>query len=624
MNKLFLFGGIAAMALSVASCSSELDQPGSADGNVHFRVQLPAQMRTRAFADGKTASTLTYAVYESGTKNLVTQGVDAYTFDPETLTADVTLQLVNGKKYDIVFWADAPGQNFYKFEPSTQEVTVSYTSLSGNDETRDAFFKCQTFDVTGPINETVELRRPFAQVNLGTDDLQTDAVKQAYADGLKAALSTTAYSTLNLVNGQVSNPTAVSFAAAPAADCTSQPFPYNPNAGTATPNPYEYIAMDYILVDAAKDVIDLTYTFYNGTTANQQPLTVSNVPVQRNYRTNIYGSVLTSPANLKVEVIPAFAGDDYNVSVIDASTPAEFAKALATAKDGDVINLAADMTFAESGIQTIDKDITINVPAGTTVTTARQVNTANFVIAEGANVTLTGNGTFSADNRIFDINGTLTVDGPDFTTTTKTRGSALTVNQGGTLNLNSGTVTVANCGVWVEGDFNMNGGTVKSLNSSSDPEVGGGFSYAVRAITSSANIVINGGEVEGIQGAVGAYAGNITINGGYFHTHPKFGTSDNFYALYVADGEGYAIVNGGYFYAEGRPDVYLVDNHGSIQLKGGFYEDQGRQVTGNDSEQTTIHGICQPASGYEWVADKGISPWGSPYNWAIKPIAENP
>ena len=59
MKKIFLFGGIAAMALSVASCSSELDQPDSADGNVHFRVQLPAQMRTRAFADGKTASTLT-------------------------------------------------------------------------------------------------------------------------------------------------------------------------------------------------------------------------------------------------------------------------------------------------------------------------------------------------------------------------------------------------------------------------------------------------------------------------------------------------------------------------------------------------------------------------------------
>ena len=361
MKKIFLFGGIAAMALSVASCSSELDQPGSADGNVHFRVQLPAQMRTRAFADGKTASTLTYAVYESGTKNLVTQGVDAYTFDPETLTADVTLQLVNGKKYDIVFWADAPGQNFYKFEPSTQEVTVSYTSLSGNDETRDAFFKCQTFDVTGPINETVELRRPFAQVNLGTDDLQTDAVKQAYADGLKVALSTTAYSTLNLVNGQVGKPTAVSFAAAPAADCTSQPFPYNPIAGAATPNPYEYIAMDYILVDAAKDVIDLTYTFYNGTAANQQPLTVSNVPVQRNYRTNIYGSVLTSPANLKVEIIPDFAGDDYNTEIAQVTTADQAAAAI---QAGGNVSVSAPLELLDLSASTPAKPLvlTLNAP----------------------------------------------------------------------------------------------------------------------------------------------------------------------------------------------------------------------------------------------------------------------
>ena len=34
----------------------------------------------------------------------------------------------------------------------------------------------------------------------------------------------------------------------------------------------------------------------------------ANVPVRRNYRTNIYGNILTEEANFNVEIIPAFDG----------------------------------------------------------------------------------------------------------------------------------------------------------------------------------------------------------------------------------------------------------------------------------------------------------------------------
>lgn len=616
MNKLFLLGGVGTLLLGMAACSNDIDEPAiNTDGNVHFKVQLPSYMRTRApFADGKTASTLTYAVYDKESGETVILSEDEVTFDPATLTAQVDLRLVNGKNYDLVFWADSPGNDFYTFDSTARTVTVNYDGVKSNAEDRDAFFASRSISVSGPVNETIELYRPFAQVNLGTDDMKTDAVTSAYKAGLGVALTTTAYNTLNLSTGEVSGtPVPVTFASAPASDCTDL-FPYNPDPAQA--NPYTYISMDYILVPADSEVIDCDYTFYNGTVANPQTLNVSNVPVQRNYRTNIYGSLLTSPANLQIVIRPAFEEPDYNVKVHNVATPDQLLAAISTAKDGDEIHFNGDMSVAQSGIINIDKDLTFVVPAGVTVNTERQVNTANFVVEKGASLTITGGGTMNGTSRIVDVYGDATVENVNFNTSTKNRGAALTVYDGGGLTLESGTVTAANCGVWVEGDFTMNGGTVKSLNSSADPEVGSGFSYAVRAITGSANIVINGGEVEGIQGAVGMYAGNITINGGYFHTHPKFSTADNFYALYVADSSGHAVVNGGYFYAEGKPDVYYVDNHGSLELKGGFYEDQGKQVTGNDNEPTVDHGICQPYAGYEWKAvSDGI------YKWEIVPVS---
>ena len=344
MKKLFYLGGVALVLTGVVSCSSEIDEPGmSGDGNVHFTVKLPAQMRTRAISDGTTASTLTYAVYDKATGELVTLSEDEVNFDATTLTATVDLRLVNGKTYDLVFWADAPGNNFYTFDSTTKSVTIDYTGVTNSDESRDAFFASRSFSVNGPVNETVELYRPFAQVNLGTDDMNTDAVKSAYKNGLGVSLTTTAYSELNLMSGEASGETSVTFAVAPSSQTSSEAFPYNPDASSA--NPYTWISMDYILVNEEKSVIDTEFTFYDGAIANPQTLPVSNVPVQRNYRTNIYGSLLTSPANLQIVISPAFEEPDYNMEVWNGktvTTPAvdEQAKTVTVTKPSELAGLA--------------------------------------------------------------------------------------------------------------------------------------------------------------------------------------------------------------------------------------------------------------------------------------------
>ena len=410
MKKILLMTGAVALMLGAASCSNEIDEPViSGDGNVHFTVKLPEQMRTRAISDGTTASTLTYAVYDNATGELVTLSEDKVNFDPTTLTATVDLNLVNGKTYDLVFWADAPGNTFYTFDSTSKSINVSYTDLTNSDESRDAFFASESFEVTGPVNKTIELRRPFAQINLGTDDMTSDAVKNAYKSGLGVSLKTTAYTTLNLATGEVSGETEVTFTNAPATKTSGEAFPYNPDP--TQPNPYTWISMDYILTSAEKDVIDTEFTFYNGTVANAQTLPVSNVPVQRNYRTNIYGSLLTSPANLQIIIKPEFEEPDYNVDVTSVSTAEQAAAAVAK---GGTVKVSAPIDVIDLTASTPAKPLTlqINSPVGqiklgtteaapqqTTIVVAKDVAYPEFVVPgnNGAirNVTIKGDVTSS-------------------------------------------------------------------------------------------------------------------------------------------------------------------------------------------------------------------------------------
>lgn len=298
----------AAGLLLMTSCSSDeiIEQIApEQDGNVSFTVQLPVDL-TRTFGDGLKATTLSFAVYETGVTPIkpIIVSEDEYTFT--NLQTTVNFRLANGKTYDIIFWADAPvtapAVNPYTFNPNDQTITVNYNGVTTNAENRDAFFTAvKGLKITGPVNQTITLYRPFAQVNLGTDDLGESSIKDAYPD-LKTDLRTTAYTTLNLLSGEVTNPTQITYALesiAPAGEV----FPKG--------SQYTYLSMNYLLVDTNKEVVDCTFDFFN---SNNQiyTLTVNNVPVQRNYRTNIYGSLLTSNANFIIEIEPTFNEPGYD------------------------------------------------------------------------------------------------------------------------------------------------------------------------------------------------------------------------------------------------------------------------------------------------------------------------
>ena len=365
----FALASMVALGMTMTSCSS--DEPMMNEGgNVSFTVELPETIGSRAYSDGLTATNLHYYVYDEDNGSVYLQGTSGTaTFTDRK--AEVNLNLVSGKSYSIVFWADAPDNNIYSYNTSTKEVTVSYVNMAAQDENRDAFCVYEgTFKVTGPINKTITLTRPLAQINVGTSDLA-----KAQASGInltKTGMKVKGvYNTLNVATGEVSGDADVTYTQA--ALPTGETFPVGG---------YNYLAMNYVLVGAEKSTVDVTMTSDN----DQNPeLTFAAVPVQRNYRTNIYGALLTDPANFNVIIDKEYEEPDYSYSLIGSQ--AEFVAAL-NAGQAEIVLKAGEYVFdqtwctlhADTKIIGVDKENTVVKFAKSVYTEGKALTLENLTV----------------------------------------------------------------------------------------------------------------------------------------------------------------------------------------------------------------------------------------------------
>ena len=150
---------------------------------------------------------------------------------------------------------------------------------------------------------------------------------------------------------------------------------------------YTYIGMNYLLVPAEKSLRDMEFTLYADGEENVEThvYNFNTVPVQRNYRTNIYGSLLTSSQSFNVEILPGFEGE-YN---------------LVTDFEGLIGQLAAgkNVTATET-IVANGSNLVLNMNGSTLDNTADLWNEAAFnwslLSVRGGKLTITGNGNFLA------------------------------------------------------------------------------------------------------------------------------------------------------------------------------------------------------------------------------------
>ena len=354
MKKSLIFSMFAATMLLATSCQQDEVFVDNSGAVVTFEISTP-EIATRAFSDGTTATQLQYAVYDADLKLVDREGLKG-TEQFNNKKANIQMDLAAGKTYNVLFWAAAPDAP-YTINYDKLVMNVSYEGAVSNAENRDAFYCFKNITVKqGNESVKVILTRPFAQLNIGTDDLEK-------LDGVSAQNTQVAvpvYSTLDLVNGTATgNVETETFA-----------FAGRPQGETFPVADYEYLAMNYLLVGNDKTVVDVEFSY--GTAESNNTRTFTSIPVRANYRTNIYGSLLTQGVDFNVEIDNNFSNDpenpyNNNYGSYAIASKADLVEALNSALANNENTVVLDA--AHQNIGDLNYGLTqALVPAGTTVT----------------------------------------------------------------------------------------------------------------------------------------------------------------------------------------------------------------------------------------------------------------
>jgi hypothetical protein len=365
------------------SCSQEeiVSQTGG-ESLVSFTVTTP-ELGSRAAGDGKIADKLYYAVYDKEGKivaNVSNTGGQKF-----SMSDNITLHLLNGEEYSILFWAknvDCAAT----FDSETKTLSVP-TTMESNNEAYDAFYAyVAPFTVTGSKQETVKMYRPFAQMNIATTARDITGINTYFSSEVKKSqLKVKTATKMNLTNGElIGDESEVTYTFT---KFYEGEFPVSSS--------YEYLAMNYLLVGAAKELKNVTLEL-----AGDDAETVvvakefKDVPVQRNYRTNIYGNLFTSQTDWSVTLLPEFGGE---YTILKGNVTLEE-------------DLVVDNTLLVN-----NGDVVLNLNGKKIINKLDNATTDVIVVSAGSSLTINGEGTIEAvtGNDGFTIisEGTLTING---------------------------------------------------------------------------------------------------------------------------------------------------------------------------------------------------------------------
>lgn len=456
MKRCF-YSMMAAMVLLLLSACSSDDELSRGNGNealVSFNVELSGGMQTKAISDGATTDQLIVHVFDENGTYLDKLG---QTVEVSNKKASVTINLVKGKTYSFLFWASAKDNSPYSFGADGKTITVNYDGAKANDESRDAFLGVVKDKVVeASFEENVTLKRPFAQINFLTDDI-ADAGKNeltidenTHSSITLSKVATTLNPFTNTVGGFTEAEVIFGEAAIPALSETVT-MGSAPDAKT-----YNYLGTAYFLVpaegenpDAGKDKAILNSATLKIKDINGEGLKVENVPVQWNYRTNIYGSLLTATGDFKVTIEPDYDGNhDEEVKTKQVATVDQVDEAIENGATEVIVTEApkgdATITIPKIFDQNNETTISISIPETTAKVTISEAteSTENKVAPKEVAITAP-----TTNDLVINLpNSTVTLNGETYTkVTASTAANTLIIPEGvevGTLDIQKGNVEI--------------------------------------------------------------------------------------------------------------------------------------------------------------------------------------
>lgn len=309
MKKIFAFAAFAAMIFAAGSCQKNETIGGRGEACVtKFCIEMPQEAITKAVSEGDNVDVVYYEIWDEDFANILGKGEEPITGG----RLEKEFVLVKNQTYNFIFWAQ---KGFASEDPfswtNLKEIKIDYSKFtSNNKDCYDAFYATAENVVADGNTKTVYLTRPFAQLNFGasvmdtavgafTVESNTVTVKQvATVFDTRLAKASSTQSELIDVTFTAEDGGLVQDETADHKDL---------EVGS---NNYYWVSMNYFLVPAEKEanvVVNATFETTLGTVSHS----ISSVPVQKNYRTNIVGDLFTNTSKFIIEIVPGFKEPDY-------------------------------------------------------------------------------------------------------------------------------------------------------------------------------------------------------------------------------------------------------------------------------------------------------------------------
>ena len=289
-KTLIQIAAISLMAMTLLACGKEDIKLPEVGESVTFTVQTDCVTKALGDNDGAGAnvnrckvavymltsdSSAPYKIYDKPVVNK--HNNLSYTF---------TVNLLVQQTYHIVVWVDKEG--LYDVNDELTSVTRVPGDVTCNSDAYDAFYASVPLLHGTDMVTAIVAKRPFAQLNLITQDL--DPAAQPSEISLTYA-SPQSFNPLTATVG--TEMTSVTYKA-------DRPY-YSSTEGTE-----HTLAMNYVFAAAETQTIlpTVKLTALKGSTTVETQ--IANVPVQQNYRTNITGKLLTTSGTTSLNLTSTF------------------------------------------------------------------------------------------------------------------------------------------------------------------------------------------------------------------------------------------------------------------------------------------------------------------------------
>lgn len=451
MKKIISIAAAAATIFGAASCQKDLIPGKDGDSKVTFSVVIPDEVATKAISDGLTVDELKWEVYDhDNNKELDSGTVSESVIVNGKRQFVLELNLVSNLTYDLLFWAQKKGTNYYNTdnlknvrayynENYPNSWNNNYTHAYANDEARDAFFgSLKGFQTGGNVAtaKTVTLKRPFAQINFASAPNDWDKAKPFINDGENGAAHHGLESQITLENmythfnvftgdvtGNADKTIVFKYALAPASQDGNSYNNDNDNWITYEGAKYGWTAMNYVFAPAngATSNSLVAEFVHSKNAAGETALkkTIQNVPFKQNYRTNILGEIFTGGNKFTIIVDGAFNNPDPGYTLAEPL--------MIAFENGGDITLNTDVELSSALILKNKKKLTLDLNGHNITAEKNFWSVENSIwsimsVQGGAQLTIIdskGTGSIVAkenDTYVFDVRdgSTLTVEGGKF------------------------------------------------------------------------------------------------------------------------------------------------------------------------------------------------------------------